>query len=213
MTRKPYLFLLLLITVVEATSQTIPLMNSYNRNSISLNGDWHYIIDPYENGYYDYRYQPFDQSDNPSRNAFFQNAKQRDKSELIEYNFDESPVMRIPTDWNSADEKLFYYEGTVWFKKSFRLSPDNAKRYFLYFGAVNYKAEVYINGQKLGTHIGGFTPFYFEISDHLKEENFVVVKVDNKRQKEGIPTLNTDWWNYGGITRDVKIISTPRYLH
>lgn len=196
--------------VISCFGQTQPLTNVYNRASISLNGEWHYIVDPYENGYYDYRYQPFDQSKNPSRNAFFLNSKQRDKTELIEYDFDKSPTMNIPTDWNTADGKLFYYEGTVWFKKSFTLDAVKTdQRYFIHFGAVNYKAEVYLNGKKLGTHVGGFTPFYFEVTDNLEQENFVVVKVDNKRQKEGVPTLNTDWWNYGGITRDVKIVTTP----
>jgi beta-glucuronidase len=64
--------------------------------------------------------------------------------------------------------------------------------------------------KKLGTHKGGFTPFNFEIPKDLlkKERNFLVVKVDNKRHKEEIPTTNTDWWNYGGITRDVNLVFT-----
>ena len=79
----------------------------------------------------------------------------------------------------------------------------------MHFGAANYKSEVYLNGKKLGTHIGGFTPFNFEVTDTLKEkDNFLIVRVDNKRTKEGVPTLNTDWWNYGGITRDVSLIET-----
>jgi len=75
---------------------------------------------------------------------------------------------------------------------------------------VNYKAEVYVNGKKVGTHIGGFTPFSFEVTELLKEKgNFVVVKADNKRLKEGVPTLNTDWWNYGGLTRRVLLVEVP----
>ena len=66
---------------------------------------------------------------------------------------------------------------------------------------------MYFNGKKLGKHIGGFTPFNFEITDLIKEkDNFIIVKVDNKRKKEAVPTLNTDWWNYGGLTRDVKLV-------
>jgi beta-glucuronidase len=65
------------------------------------------------------------------------------------------------------------------------------------------------NGKKLGTHKGGFTP-YFEVSELLKEkDNFLILKVDNKRKREEVPTLNTDWWNYGGITREVKLIEVP----
>lgn len=139
------------------------------------------------------------------------NSKANSKSDLIEYNFDKSDKIRVPGDWNTQKEKLYYYEGTVWYKKSFDYSKKNAEnRVFVYFEAVNYQADVYLNGKKLGTHIGGFTPFNYEITDLVKEkDNFLVVKVDNKRKKEAVPTLNTDWWNYGGITRDVKLIETP----
>ena len=119
--------------------------------------------------------------------------------------------MTIPGDWNSQDPILFYYEGTVWFKKSFDYVIQENKRLFIYFGAVNYKAEVYLNGVKLGIHQGGFTPFNFEISSIIKDkDNFLVVKVDNVRHKEAVPTLNTDWFNYGGITRDVVLIEEPK---
>lgn len=188
------------------------LINAYNRPSQSLNGQWNYIVDPYENGYYNYRYEPYDQQEKPSKSAFFMNGKQADKTELLEYDFDKSPTMNIPGDWNTQDEKLFYYEGTVWFKKSFDYAKkEGTNRVFLYFGAVNYRADVYLNGKKLGTHIGGFTPFNYEVTGLVKEkDNFVVVKVDNKRCKECVPTLNTDWWNYGGITRDVQLVEVPQ---
>ncbi|MDC8829528.1 glycoside hydrolase family 2 protein [Alteromonas gilva] len=67
-----------------------------------------------------------------------------------------------------------------------------------------------LNGKKLGTHIGGFTPFSYEVTDTIKPgNNSLVVRVDNKRVKEGVPTINTDWWNYGGITRPVRLVTTP----
>lgn len=181
------------------------------RPSLSLNGQWNYIVDPYENGFYNYRYEPFDSSGGTPRNAYFSNSKPKDKSDLIEYDFDLSDTIAVPSDWNTQKEKLFYYEGTVWYKKSFDYRKnDPSNRLFVSFGAVNYQADVYLNGKKLGVHIGGFTPFNFEITDRIQEKNNVlIVKVDNKRKKEGVPTLNTDWWNYGGITRDVKIVETP----
>jgi beta-glucuronidase len=85
-------------------------------------------------------------------------------------------------------------------------------RVFLYFGAVNYRADVYLNGRKLGMHQGGFTPFNFEIPDTLLRDkgNYLVVRVNNKRGTDEVPTVNTDWWNYGGITRDVKLVVVPR---
>lgn len=189
-------------------SQQNLLINVYNRDYKSLSGEWNYIVDPYENGYYNYRYQPYDQQKNPGKGAYFLNAKPENKTELVEYDFDKSEIVNVPGDWNTQKENLFYYEGTVWYKKSFDyIKKKNTNRVFLYFDAVNYKAEVYLNGKKLGTHTGGFTPFNFEVTEYLKEkENFVIVKVDNKRLKEGVPTLNTDWWNYGGVTRDVRLV-------
>lgn len=189
------------------------IINIQNRDTISLNGTWKYIVDPYENGYYNYRYQPIDQQANATQvsEAIFNDYHPRDKSERVEYDFDLSGNLTVPGSWNYQDEKLFYYEGNIWYRKKFDYSDiHTSKRIFLYFGAVNYEAHVYLNGKKLGMHQGGFTPFSFEVTSFIKEkDNSLVVKVDNKRKKEGVPTLNTDWFNYGGITRDVALIKLP----
>ncbi len=179
------------------------ITNVDGRTTTSLNGKWETIIDPYETGYYDYRYEP-------GSNGYFKNRHARNKSDLVEYNFDESPQLNVPGDWNTQQDKLLFYEGTVWYKKSFDYSKKPDTRVFLYFGAANYQAHVYLNGEKLGEHTGGFTPFDFEITDRLRDkDNFVVVKVDNTRRREALPTVNTDWWNYGGLTRRVMLIEVP----
>ncbi|GAA3604677.1 glycoside hydrolase family 2 protein [Flavivirga amylovorans] len=131
-------------------------------------------------------------------------------SDLIEYDFDSDYQLTVPGDWNTQMEKLYYYEGTIWYKKSFDFKKKTNSKVLLYFEAVNYQSIVYLNGKKLGAHVGGFTPFQFDVTDHLIEgENFIIVKVDNQRKKDGIPTLNMDWWNYGGITRSVHLINVP----
>jgi beta-glucuronidase len=190
--------------------QSQQIINVQNRQITSLNGSWKYIVDQYENGYYNYRYQPHDQQPpNPtSAEAIFYDYHPTDKTERVEYDFDTSDDIMVPGSWNSQDDKLFYYEGNIWYRKKFDYTPTKqGNRVFLHFAAVNYEAHVYLNGQKLGMHVGGFTPFNFEITKLLKEkDNALVVKVDNKRKKEGVPTLNTDWFNYGGITRDVTLI-------
>lgn len=210
---KRILFIALLgfVGFIQSLDAQDLLINVYYRHHQSLNGEWHYIVDPYENGYYNYRYEPFDRMQNPPRSAYFMDAKPSGKSDLIEYNFDASDRMIVPGDWNTQKKELFFYEGTIWYKRSFDYMKGNTEnRVFLCFGAVNYKAEVYLNGEKLGIHVGGFTPFHFEVTGLLKEkENVLIVKVDNKRITDGVPTLNTDWWNYGGITRDVKLVETP----
>jgi beta-glucuronidase len=190
-------------------SQAGNIQNIYARKHTSLNGRWNYIIDPYETGYFNYRHVPYDQSASGA-GGFYDDKKQNDKAELIEYNFDLSPTMNIPGDWNSQSPRLEFYEGTVWLRQKFTADPKPGKRYFLYFGAVNYESHIYLNGKKLGQHKGGFTPFQFEVTGALKAgENFVVVKADNSRHAEEIPTVNTDWWNYGGITRDVMLAELP----
>ena len=196
-----------------AAADTLPVIQNVNAyESLSLNGAWNYIVDVQEEGYYDYRM-------NPTPWGFFRNAKPQKPEDLIEYDFDKSPTMQIPGDWNTQDERLFFYEGTVWFKKNFNVKTDDGfiegrNKALLYFGAVNYDCRVWVNGKEAGHHVGGFTPFNFDVTEMLKEgENTVIVKVDNKRHAEDVPTLIFDWWNYGGITRDVKLVKvTPVYI-
>ncbi|MFN0292353.1 glycoside hydrolase family 2 protein [Pedobacter helvus] len=204
---KYFLFLFLSVSFSVANAQLV--QNIFCRKHTSLNGRWNYIIDPYEMGYYDYRHEPFDQTKS-GKGGFYDDREQVNKSELIEYNFDLSPTMKVPGDWNSQVEKLQFYEGTIWLRQKFVAKPAADKKYILYFGAVNYEAHVYLNGKKLGVHKGGFTPFQFDVTGKLKDgENFVVVKADNTRKQDEIPTVNTDWWNYGGITRDVLLAELP----
>ena len=202
------LTLILLVAALTVKAKDIPqVANILGRHITSLNGTWHYIVDVQEEGYYDYRMKPM-------RNGFFINAKPQRPEDLIEYDFDKAETMQIPGDWNTQDQRLFFYEGTVWLKRSFEFHPEAGRRTLLYFGAVNYDAHVYVNGQKAGHHQGGFTPFNYDVTDLLKDgENQVIVKVDNKRHPEDVPTQIFDWWNYGGITRDVLLVSVaPTYV-
>ncbi len=195
-------------TIARADAQTLPLVQNINAyEGTSLAGDWHYIVDVQEEGYYDYRMKP-------TPWGFFLNAKPQHPEDLIEYDFDKSPTMKIPGDWNTQDPRLFFYEGTVWFKTSFLAVPMTDYRTLLYFGAVNYDCRVWLNGKEVGHHVGGFTPFNFDVSNLLREgENTLIVKVDNKRHASAVPTQIFDWWNYGGITRDVRLVKlTPVYL-
>nr|WP_158979689.1 glycoside hydrolase family 2 TIM barrel-domain containing protein [Cellulophaga sp. L1A9] len=198
---------LILFNISGYSQKTI--QNVFNRDYLSLNGPWSYIIDPYQMGYLDYRQMPYDERES-GEGGFYDNLTDVDKSTLVEYDFTYEPTLQVPGDWNSQDERLLFYEGSLWYKRDFKVTKDKNKNYFLYFGAVNYKCHVYINGKKLGVHKGGFTPFQFDVTDKLKDgNNFVVLMVDNSRKKDEVPTINTDWWNYGGITRDVLLVSTP----
>ena len=200
---KLFYILIIYLILIKIYAQEVPLLgNAFNRKKISLNGKWNYIIDVQEEGYYGYRMEE-------RKRGFFCNDKPKNPWDLVEYDFDKSPEMEIPSDWNTKDNKLFLYEGTIWFKKSFNYTINPQKKLILYFGAVNYESIIYINGILIGKHIGGFTPFNFDITTKLKNgENFIILKIDNKRKKENIPSLMFDWWNYGGITRDVYLIET-----
>jgi beta-glucuronidase len=192
-----FLIFPLLSPAARAQTAASPLIADFpNRATMSLDGSWSAIIDPYETGL---------------GARYYQNRKPASKSDLVEYDFDSSPRLQVPGDWNSQREELLYYEGPVWYEKTFLWHVHPDRRVFLYFGAANYFTRVYLNGKELGAHEGGFTPFDFEVTGLLNEgNNFVVVEVNNQRRPDGIPALNTDWWNYGGLTRDVSLMEVPR---
>jgi beta-glucuronidase len=162
----------------------------------SLNGTWQAVIDPYDVG------------------ATLGNAPlargPAEPPDLVEFDFDGGLTLEVPGDWNTQDPRLVFYQGVVWYKRTFSHEPVSGGRTFLYFGAANYRASVYVNGQLLGEHEGGFTPFNFDVTDEVRAgENLLVVKVDNRREADDIPTPITDWHNYGGITREVLIVRVP----
>ncbi len=190
--------------VTESSAPALQIVNAFGRAATTLNGEWQTIVDPFEVGYFNYRMQP-------DPNGFFRNQKQTRSTERVEYDFDRSPVLSVPGDWNSQRADLLLYEGTVWYRRHFdyALSPD--RRLFVQFGGANYEARVWLNAVELGVHEGGFTPFAFEITGLVRTGgNDLIVKVDNRRRADAVPTQNFDWWNYGGLTRDVTLVETPR---
>ena len=105
---------ILCLGVFPALSADLELIqNASARQGVSLNGPWRAIVDPYESGYYDYRYKP--QADG----GFGANKKPQSKSELIEYDFDTADRLQVPGDWNTQRPDLMLYEGTVWYKRDF----------------------------------------------------------------------------------------------
>jgi beta-glucuronidase len=180
------------------------IQNVPGRQTLDLCGPWRAIVDPYEAGYLDYRYRPYKDG------GMGANKKPQSPGEIVEYNFDTAGELMVPGDWNTQRPELLFYEGSIWYKKDFDYARQPGRRVFVWFGAANYRAMVFLNGTKLGEHVGGFTPFQFEITGLVRDKgNFLIVKVDNQRQREAVPTLMTDWWNYGGLTRDVRLVDVP----
>lgn len=171
------------------------LQNVYGRNVTSLNGWWQIVVDPYDTG---------------MGYGIYKNAQPGSKSDHAEFNFSDKEYIDVPADWNTQRQDLFFYEGTVWYKRTFEHNLKRDRLLYLYFGGANYQADVWVNGQKAGAHEGGFTPFFFDITGLVqKGENTVVVRVNNRRRPDAVPAMETDWWNFGGLTRDVMLVETP----
>lgn len=190
------LLALILVTLFgnDLCSQEL-MTNVYGRDVQSLNGKWDAIIDLYDQG---------------RRNKIYLNQKPQGNTDFYEYSFDHGLRLNVPSDWNSQMAELKYYEGTIWYARRFDVQKQEGKKLFLYFGAVSYRCRIYLNGKEVGQHEGGFTPFQFDVTDIVKDkDNFLAVEVNNTRTTDAIPAMSFDWWNYGGITRDVFLVSTP----
>jgi beta-glucuronidase len=161
------------------------------------------MADPYETGMYDFH-------NNLRPDGYFRNETVERPGGPLEYSFEKSPTLRIPGDWNTQRESLFLYEGMLWYQRNFDYQRKPGKRVFFHVGAANYRSHVYVNGTKVCEHEGGFTPFDCEVTRLLRDgSNFAVIAVNDTRIADGIPTLQTDWWNYGGVTRDVSLVEVP----
>ena len=190
-----WILLVLVNSAVAAITPSNLIANIPGRRTVSLNGAWHAIVDPFENGV---------------GSGFFRDEKPHSKSDRVEYSFDLSPVLNVPGDWNTQRNELMFYEGPVWYRREFNYRKQAGTRVFVYFGAANYRTAAYLNGQKLGDREGGFTAFNFEVTSSLREgANFLIVEVNNMRRADGVPALKFDWWSYGGITRDVSLVEVP----
>jgi beta-glucuronidase len=197
-------FLFICQMFLYAQSATTVLADVDHRQNVSLNGDWHFIVDQYATGLYTFHHEL-------RKDGFYLNGVPETGSDhLVEYDFAKSPTLKVPGDWNTQNAKLFYYEGLVWYQRDFDFQPQAHHRTFLHIGAANYKALIWINGQHVCDHEGGFTAFDCEATQQLHAgKNFIVVAVDATRQADGVPTATTDWFNYGGITRDVSLVDVP----
>ena len=195
--RRIFIMLLAVALSFDAIAAEASFMsNVYGRDYELLNGKWNVIVDLYEHG---------------KTRAIYKNRKPQSDEQFYEYSFEGGMRLNVPGDWNSQCPKLEYFEGTVWYARHFDAKVLEENRQFLYFGAVSYRCNVYLNGFKVGSHEGGFTPFQIEVTDKLRDgDNFIVVEVNNRRTEDAIPALMFDWWNYGGITRDVMLIQTPK---
>lgn len=167
-----------------------------SRKKESLNGLWHYAVDQY---------------DTCIRQHWFAEryTDQNGFTMPVDYSFDEWPTMQLPCCWNTQSEKFELYDGSMVFTRKFRYEAQNKEKVLLKIGAANYICRVFLNQEYLGMHRGGSTPAYFDVTGLLQAENRIIIQVDSTRRPEQVPTENTDWFNYGGVYRDIELIRLP----
>lgn len=138
------------------------------------------------------------------RSRWFEETRENRYEEPIPYDFDfeQWEEIEVPGVWNTGRAEYALYEGGGIFFRTFSSCKEwSGQSIYLKIGAANYETRLWLNGQYLGRHLGGFTPFCVEITEWVKEENRLIVFVDNERKGSQIPALHYDWFNYGGIFR------------
>ena len=118
--------------------------------------------------------------------------------------------VRVPCVFDRCGPALPGYEGRGWFRREVMIPAEwRVQRIELRFGAVNYRARVWVNGQFVGRHNDGFLPFSFPIEAFVTpgETATVVVEADNERLPGEVPGMERGWRPFGGILREVTLIA------
>ena len=168
------------------------------RKKESLNGHWHYAVDQYDTciraKWYEEHY--YDEGGN---------------SLPVDFSFDEWEMMTLPCCFNTFSDLYKLYDGSMIFTRKFLYARQkDDERMILKIGAANYLCRVFLNKKYVGMHRGGSTPCYFDLTDLLEHENRILIQVDSTRRNNQVPALDTDWFNYGGIYRDIELIRVPK---
>ncbi|NJM51110.1 MAG: beta-glucuronidase [Sphingomonadales bacterium] len=187
----------------DRLSPTAPLLGLMSaRSKIALDGPWHYLIDPYDTAL----------GKPHTRRAVWEDRSSPEGRVMYEYEWDSSPVMQVPTDWNSASQELYLYDGIIYLHRDVALTPKPGRRQIIRFEAVNYHATIWLGGLKIGDHEGGFLPFEFDVTEYIDQlgtgNHPLVLRVDSRHSRNTIPGADFDWKNWGGITRSVYLIDT-----
>ncbi len=171
------------------------------RASESLDGDWTFCVDLLDTGL---------------RQKWFAMLPEQpeDRTEPWDYDPYMGETVSVPSNWAVLKEKWYFFEGSSWYTRPLDIDQiDETKRTFLRFGAAAYDCKIFLNGEFLGNHYGASTPFCIELTGKLKSgRNWIMACVNNTRTRDRVPMRNTDWFNYGGIYREVSLFQTPKSL-
>jgi beta-glucuronidase len=182
---------------LESRLDSSSLINIAGRETESLNGRWNFAADLYDT----------------CRRAHWYKSKRFDtdgREIPLDYDWEGWDRIKVPASWNLEKPELHYFEGSGLYTRTFRYFPKTSgERLLLRFEGAACRITVFLNGKFIGTHDGASTPFNADISDAVETENRIVIVADARRSPVRIPTDNTDWFNYGGIYRDVYLVRVP----
>lgn len=162
-----------------------------------LDGDWCFAIDPFREGL---------------RQSWFLHDDTDIGDWTVPRDYDDGAwqTQAVPGCWNLARAEFRHYEGAAWYSRDIVARARPGERVVLRVGAANERARVFLNGAFLGLHRGGFTPFFVDVTTHLRAGgNRLMIEVDNTRRADAVPMGHVDWFNYGGLHRDVALYRVP----
>lgn len=168
------------------------------REAESLDGEWGFMPDVF---------RTFTRKKLASKAA----VDEKGRPVPMDLDLDRLEKAPVPGCWNCVKERYWYYEGEAIYEKTFSYQAKaEGERLFLHIGAANYECRVWLNGELLARHRGGFTPFDVELTGKVKAENRLILTVNNRRETDQVPSITYDWMNYGGITRSVELYRLPK---
>jgi beta-glucuronidase len=205
-------FVLMAAGSVHAKTQNQAVIAAaYARPGIDLSGSWAYSVDPYRDGQSGFHGAPASGTACRYVDLDVQKAMAANPKLFYEFDFDRAPRTELPGAWNATDPQFRYFDGLMWYQRHFDFAPKPATRTFVRVEAANYKSFVYLNGEKVGEHEGGFTPFTLEVTGLIRTgDNRITLGVDSEHTDKTVPPTVTDWDIYGGVTRPVRVISVPQ---
>lgn len=194
-----------------ATIANEPLLVSADmREGTELSGTWNYSIDPYRAGIAGFHGETPDRGQQRWLDIDVRKTMASDNRTMFEFDMAHAQTTSLPGSWLAASPEMRHYQGVVWYQRHFDAPAGRKGRYFLRFGAANYATTAYLNGKPLGRHEGGFTPFAFEVTQTLRDgDNQITFAVDSQATATTVPPTVTDWENYGGATRGIRLVHTP----
>jgi beta-glucuronidase len=169
------------------------------RATESLCGDWRFTLDLFDEGLRQKWY-----ADEPQPPPEWTAPR--------DYDAGRGDSIAVPSCWTALRPEWTYFEGGAWYTRSIDgTPPPGLARTVLRAGAANYQARVFLNGRCIGTHRGGSTPFFVELTAHLRAGpgNRLQIQVDNRRERNRVPMNHFDWFNHGGLYREVELLRLP----